>query len=236
LKRNCDPDLIIYIVGAKADLTHQRQVTQDLARVSLHNWFPPPPKPVPPAPPPQSASTFGYIRPRFTSITSLRSLSSVTTAVAAAPAPEPRHRQPHHGHSQSASFARSPPPPESPAAIAAAAHAERPSVLKEPASPGAPLKRTASTVPPGGRPRTGSVPMARAHSAGAASIMSPSRFGGGWAALAGGGDESGSNSLDEGDDTAEEDEGEWGLSKGMELFEASAKDGHGEPPLLSCLS
>ncbi|KAG6378429.1 P-loop containing nucleoside triphosphate hydrolase protein [Boletus reticuloceps] len=52
LKKNCPPELIIYIVGSKADLHHQRQVTSDLARLSLHNWFPPPRPPSPPPPPP----------------------------------------------------------------------------------------------------------------------------------------------------------------------------------------
>src|SRR6266498_4613702 len=41
LKKNCPPELIIYIVGSKADLHRYRQVTPDLARLSLHNWFPP---------------------------------------------------------------------------------------------------------------------------------------------------------------------------------------------------
>ncbi|KAJ6567197.1 P-loop containing nucleoside triphosphate hydrolase protein [Mycena vulgaris] len=71
LKKNCQPDLIIYIVGSKADLSPHRQVTSDLARLSLHNWFPPPRPPTPP-PPPQP-STLSYIRPRFTSFPGLRS-------------------------------------------------------------------------------------------------------------------------------------------------------------------
>ncbi|KAG8805441.1 hypothetical protein FRC17_005508, partial [Serendipita sp. 399] len=29
LKKNCDPDLLIYIVGSKADLVSHRQVTPD---------------------------------------------------------------------------------------------------------------------------------------------------------------------------------------------------------------
>ena len=45
LKKNCPPDLIIFIVGSKADLVHHRQVSSDLARLSLHNWFPPPKPP-----------------------------------------------------------------------------------------------------------------------------------------------------------------------------------------------
>ncbi|ETW84456.1 hypothetical protein HETIRDRAFT_313540 [Heterobasidion irregulare TC 32-1] len=69
LKKNCSTDLIIYIVGSKADLQHYKQVSSDLARLSLHRWFPPPRPPTPP-PPPQP-STFSYIRPRFTSFTSI---------------------------------------------------------------------------------------------------------------------------------------------------------------------
>ncbi|KAJ3758229.1 P-loop containing nucleoside triphosphate hydrolase protein [Lentinula raphanica] len=71
LKKNCPPELIIYIVGSKADLHGYRQVTPDFARLSLHNWFPPP-RPATPPPPPQP-STLSYIRPRFTSFPGLRS-------------------------------------------------------------------------------------------------------------------------------------------------------------------
>ncbi|KAF9481983.1 hypothetical protein BDN70DRAFT_485050 [Pholiota conissans] len=71
LKKNCPPELIIYIVGSKADLYKHRQVTPDLARLSLHNWFPPPKPPAPPPPP--APSSLSYIRPRFTSFPGLRS-------------------------------------------------------------------------------------------------------------------------------------------------------------------
>lgn len=74
LKKNATNDLIIYIVGSKADLIHHRQVTEDRARLSLHTWFPPPRAPTPPPPEPESLSTFSYIRPRFTSLTSSRSV------------------------------------------------------------------------------------------------------------------------------------------------------------------
>ncbi|QRV91015.1 Ras-like GTP-binding protein RYL2 [Ceratobasidium sp. AG-Ba] len=83
LKRNCDPDLLIYIVGAKADLAAhgQRVVTSERAQLALHTWFPPPP-------PPPSASTAStapgtpktegvydmYIRPRLPSLASTRSV------------------------------------------------------------------------------------------------------------------------------------------------------------------
>ncbi len=72
LKKNCSPELIIYIVGSKADLHRHRQVTEDFARLSLHNWFPPP-RPPPPPPPPPQPSTLSYIRPRFTSFPGIRS-------------------------------------------------------------------------------------------------------------------------------------------------------------------
>ncbi|KAH0839636.1 P-loop containing nucleoside triphosphate hydrolase protein [Lanmaoa asiatica] len=85
LKKNCPPELIIYIVGSKADLHHQRQVTPDLARLSLHNWFPPPRPPSPPPPPPPPPSTLSYIRPRFTSFTSIRSAPSNSTPVKSSP-------------------------------------------------------------------------------------------------------------------------------------------------------
>lgn len=85
LKKNCPPELIIYIVGSKADLHHQRQVTQDLARLSLHNWFPPPRPPSPPPPPPPPPSTLSYIRPRFTSFTSIRSAPLLSVPLKSSP-------------------------------------------------------------------------------------------------------------------------------------------------------
>src|SRR6266404_5653663 len=83
LKKNCPADLITYIVGSKADLSHLRQVSSDLARLSLHQWFPPP-RPPPPPPPPPQPSAFSYIRPRFTSFTSIRSAPLTVS-------PQPKH-------------------------------------------------------------------------------------------------------------------------------------------------
>ena len=85
MKKNCPPELIIYIVGSKADLHLQRQVTSDLARLSLHNWFPPPRPPSPPPPPPPPPSTLSYIRPRFTSFTSIRSTPLISTSAKSSP-------------------------------------------------------------------------------------------------------------------------------------------------------
>ncbi|CAE6434794.1 unnamed protein product [Rhizoctonia solani] len=83
LKRNCDPDLLIYIVGAKADLAAhgQRIVTSDHARLKLHTWFPPPPPPISysttttaPGTPKTEGVYDSFIRPRLTSLASSRSL------------------------------------------------------------------------------------------------------------------------------------------------------------------
>jgi hypothetical protein len=42
LKMNCLPGLVICVVGTKADLSDQRQVTFEFARSSLREWFSPP--------------------------------------------------------------------------------------------------------------------------------------------------------------------------------------------------
>ncbi|KAF9076531.1 P-loop containing nucleoside triphosphate hydrolase protein [Rhodocollybia butyracea] len=163
LKKNCPPELIIYIVGSKADLHRHRQVTPDFARLSLHNWFPPP-RPETPPPPPQP-STLSYIRPRFTSFPGLRS---------------------------------------------------------PPASSG--LNRSKSAAPT----RSRNIPpssLARSNTTGV-----QSRFGSHFVTQNGGYNElhdSCSNSIEEEEEDAQQDEQEWGLTKGMELFEVSAKDDFG---------
>lgn len=192
LKKNCSPDLIIYIVGSKADLQHHRQVTSDLARLSLHNWFPPPRPPSPPRPPqPPPASTFSYIRPRFTSFTSVRSvplLSSVKPPLT--PSTETEDSQ----ESRSSGVARSTTTP----------HFTRP------------------------RAKSGGLLLPQASSTAVPVRNTPSRFS---AQFGGNGygvtyEDTSSNSHfdDEDDDT---DSQEWGLEKGMELFEVSAKDDMG---------
>lgn len=188
LKKNCSPDLIIYIVGAKADLVHHRQVTSDLARLSLHTWFPPPRPPTPPAPPPPPTSTFSYIRPRFTSFTSIRSVPALTP-------PKPF-----------------PPPLE-------------PDVVNDVRSSGMKRSNTQAYTRP--RAKSGDLLLPRSNSVSPTSRPAPPRAGyrpGGWNEI---GDGS-SNSLPE-DEEAEigDDDSEWGLHKGMELFEVSAKDDFG---------
>jgi len=187
LKKNCPPELIIYIVGSKADLHRHRQVTSDFARLSLHNWFPPPKPPLPPpAPPP---STLSYIRPRFTSFPGIRS------------------------------------PPVSPASIQSSP--DTPAYLDLPTNRSSVAGRK---TPTSSRPRTPASGGLSRSNTGASGSRSPqpSRFGSHFGGQAGGWNELGdnsSNSINEDDeDAVEEEEREWGLSKGMELFEVSAKD------------
>jgi len=184
LKKNCPPELIIYIVGSKADLHRHRQVTPDFARLSLHNWFPPP-RPETPPPPPQP-STLSYIRPRFTSFPGLRSPP-------ASPSPS------------------SPPPMDT-----------LPYLDLPPRGSG--LNRSKSAAPT----RSRNIPpssLARSNTTGV-----QSRFGSHFVTQNGGYNElhdSCSNSIEEEEEDAQQDEQEWGLTKGMELFEVSAKDDFG---------
>ncbi|PCH41246.1 ras-domain-containing protein [Wolfiporia cocos MD-104 SS10] len=209
LKKNCSPDLIIYIVGSKADLHRHRQVTSDLARLSLHTWFPPPRPPSPPPPPPPS--TFSYIRPRFTSFPSMRS----------APANSPTAKTP-----------LSPSPEAEP--------------LSDPRATA--MKRAHTTALTRPRAKSGSLLLpttngnAYAHANGNwdSAIRSPpsrleSQFGyraAGWNEVA---DGSSSGLDEEEDDTDAADDQEWGLRKGMELFEVSAKDDLGIEHLFGSL-
>ncbi|KAI9063156.1 ras-domain-containing protein [Trametes sanguinea] len=195
LKKNCSPDLIIYIVGAKADLQHARQVTSDLARLSLHNWFPPPRPPTPPPAPAPAPSTFSYIRPRFTSFTSIRSVPALTSPKALTPPPEPDLND-----ARSSAMKRS--------------------------------NTQAYTRP---RAKSGDLLLPRSNSMATSARPNPSRFGyrpSGWNEI---GDGS-SNSVPEDDEDADVgDDQEWGLRKGMELFEVSAKDDIGIQQLFDSL-
>lgn len=194
LKRNCADDLIIYIVGSKADLHRHRQVTSDLARVQLHNWFPPPRPPTPPPPPPQQSSTFSYIRPRFTSFTSIRSVPL------AFPIKQPL----------------------TPSAETDDSHDSRSSGLTRSST------SAAYTRP---RAKSGGALLQRANTTGILPRSIPTRYAGHPALLGHGyhdGGDSSSNSHNEDDeDLYDVDSPEWGLEKGMELFEVSAKDDTG---------
>lgn len=182
LKKNCAPDLLIYIVGSKADLTQHRQVTSDLARLSLHNWFPPPRPPSPPPPP--APSTLSYIRPRFTSFPGLKS--------------------PPLGSSPSSSSSPGPTSPETPA------------YLDLPNSRSPTLQRSRTNGQ--SRPRTAGS-LSRSNTSSSSRTPQSSRFGfGGYDNL-----DNSSNSIEEEEESPEED-WEWGVTKGMELFEVSAKD------------
>ncbi|KAK1226046.1 hypothetical protein PQX77_011005 [Marasmius sp. AFHP31] len=188
LKKNCPPDLIIYIVGSKADLHHHRQVTPDFARLSLHNWFPPPRPPTPPPPPPQP-STLSYIRPRFTSFPSMRSPPQLPPATTS-PETIPYLDLP----------------------------SDRPSALKR-----------SNTAAPARPRRTPATSLTRSNTTATSVRPQLSRFGSHFGIQTGGYNEildNSSNSIEEEEEDADEEQ-EWGLSKGMELFEVSAKDDQG---------
>ncbi|KAF7354994.1 Ras-like GTP-binding protein RYL2 [Mycena sanguinolenta] len=205
LKKNCQPELLIYIVGSKADLACHRQVTSDLARLSLHNWFPPPRPPTPPPPPPQS--TLSYIRPRFTSFPGL----------ARAPPPLP-------------------PPPETPAYLDLQADGapSRIALARSNTSAVARGNTNASAiVRASALARSNSSNHAHAHQHHNHSRspppvprqqQQPSRFASHFSAVTGGLNEDEEDAVDDDDAEEEGDEPQWGLSRGMELFEVSAKD------------
>ena len=81
LRKNCDPDLLIYIVGSKADLASSRQISPDRVRATLRKWFPPAPA-VPGIPRATTTPNLtglnlnAYLRPRFTSLTSAYTVNS----------------------------------------------------------------------------------------------------------------------------------------------------------------
>lgn len=184
LKKNCPPELLIYIVGAKADLEDQRQVTSDLARLSLHNWFPPPRVPTPPPPPPPSSTLGSYIRPRFTSFPGLKSPTFVTSSSPVSTSPE------------------------------------TPAYLDLPTSRSLGLQRSKTSYGQP-RPRTAGS-LSRSNTSSTSRTPQSSRFGfGGYDNYL----DNSSNSIEEEDESGDEEE--WGLSKGMELFEVSAKNGLG---------
>lgn len=91
LRKNCDPDLLIYIVGSKADLTSARQITPDRVRATLAKWFPSAPSPMSHLPMRPANNTNvnalnlnAYLRPRFTSLTSAYTVNSGSSAGSAA--------------------------------------------------------------------------------------------------------------------------------------------------------
>ncbi|KII95915.1 hypothetical protein PLICRDRAFT_96330 [Plicaturopsis crispa FD-325 SS-3] len=199
LKKNCPPDLIIYIVGSKADLHMHRQVTSDLARLSIHQWFPPPRMPTPP-PPPQP-STLSYIRPRFTSFTSIRSVPAGSA--------QPTRSSPD----------------------------ELPAAIDTPAVRAAALKRTKTTAVPRHRAAAGPG-LNRSTTTTAVNRPHTSRFGSHFGHTGGYNEviETSSSSWNEDEEDIVEDDGEeWGLNKGMELFEVSAKDDLGIQNLFGAL-
>lgn len=196
LKRNCSQELIIFIVGSKADLHRHRQVTSDRVRLSIHKWFPPPRPPSPPPPPTPQPSTLSYIRPRFTSFTSTR------TAPVNALSPKALDDNTLSRPSEIRRANTTSPHPR----IDASANA---------------LRRANSTnaalSPQRGRPHD--------------RLIQASRFGSHFGLQTGGYVDTldgSSNSLPEEDEEDDDsDDTEWGLERGMSLFEVSSKDDQG---------
>ncbi|CAE6419495.1 unnamed protein product [Rhizoctonia solani] len=228
LKRNCDPDLLIYIVGAKADLAAQGQriVTSDRARLALHTWFPPPPPPpsystttTAPGTPKTEGVYDSYIRPRLTSITSSRSVPfgfgsvSLTTlaGVASGRLPSPM-AEISSGVSASSASSSGAPPRRRPGHAYSRSFAGR---LEDEGYGG---EESSWSSEERGRARR------RAKSGGRELEASAAEFA-----------RSGATSWRRGrstddvvveDDETEEEES-WGLGKGMQLREVSAKDDRG---------
>ncbi|KAG8758225.1 hypothetical protein FRC14_000472 [Serendipita sp. 396] len=209
LKKNCDPDLLIYIVGSKADLVSQRQVTPDHVRSCLHKWFPPPRRPDPETRPPTSPSIGqginAYLRPRFTSLTSAYTVNSGSSA----------------GSGVKVNLAR----------------ANTTAGLQSPRKDGGrfnsfqsfdALPTSVSSQPPR------AIVARKAHHrerswgpSGSVGVLSFPTFG-----------NNGSRDLIAdavSDEEEEEDEPEWGLGKYMQLFEVSAKDASGIQTLFNAI-
>ncbi|KAG9125970.1 hypothetical protein FRC07_005378 [Ceratobasidium sp. 392] len=227
LKRNCDPDLLIFIVGAKADLAAhgQRAVTSDRARLALHTWFPPPPtvssSTVTTAPStPKNESVYdAYIRPRLTSLASSRSVpfgfgSATMGAFGAASAG--RVVSPGGGEVSSGASASS----SSSGGRRRPGHGHSYSFAGRLEDEGYGGEELYNSGEERGRVRR------RARSSGRELEVAAAEFvrsgANTWASRRG---QSAEEVVIEDED---EEEGSWGLGKGMELREVSAKDDKGE--------
>ncbi|CUA77639.1 Ras-like GTP-binding protein RYL2 [Yarrowia lipolytica CLIB122] [Rhizoctonia solani] len=236
LKRNCDPGLLIFIVGAKADLAAQGQrvVTSDRARLALHTWFPPPPPPpsystttTAPGTPKTEGVYDSYIRPRLASITSSRSVPfgfgsvslSTLAGVASGRLPSPM-AEISSGVSASSASSSGAPPRRRPGHAYSRSFAGR---LEDEGYGG---EESSWSSEERGRARR------RAKSGGRELEASAAEFA-----------RSGATSWRRGrstddvvveDDETEEEES-WGLAKGMQLREVSAKDDRGVQNLFDAI-
>lgn len=87
------------------------------------------------------------------------------------------------------------------------------------------------------RAKSGGLLLPRSNSSAATSRTNQSRFGSHFGVAAWNDQcDSSSNSFQEEEEEEEEDAQEWGLEKGMELFEVSAKDDVGKSALRLCVS
>ncbi|KAG9094360.1 hypothetical protein FRC06_010885 [Ceratobasidium sp. 370] len=238
LKRNCDPDLLIFIVGAKADLAAhgQRVVTSDRARLALHTWFPPTPSPTnstastvttAPSTPKNESVYDAYIRPRLTSLASSRSVpfgfGSATMGVFGA-ASAGRVVSPGGGEVSSGASASS----SSSGGKRRPGHGHSYSYsfagrLEDEGYGGEEFSNSSEER---GRVRRRARSGGRELEVAAAEFA---RYGVGWASRRG---RSAEDVVVEDDDEEEES---WGLGKGMELREVSAKDDRGVQNLFKAI-
>lgn len=210
LKKNRTGDLLVFIVGAKADLHKHREVSSDHVRLSLHTWFPPP---KPPSPPP-SPNPSSFIRPRFTSLTSLTSSHSV-------PFLSPRTRT--QSHSQS--------PPSTPALGQVTVHRSDSCSAVAPSRgvrPNLVRRNTAASVPSTALPLVQDEKDEHKHEFRFPKRPPALRLNSHLGHQNGMEQQLMSSTSEIVEEDDEVDDFEWGVERGMQLFEVSAKDDQGQ--------
>ena len=172
-------------------------MTSDRVRLSIHKWFPPPRPPSPPPPPTPQPSTFSYIRPRFTSLTSSRISPANPLSPKAAD---------DNSLTRASEIRRSNTTSTQPRIDTSA------SVLRRANSTNVALS------PQRGRPHE--------------KLIQASRFGSHFGHHANSYvdtfDGSSNSLMEEDEEDDDSDDTEWGLERGMSLFEVSAKDDQGQ--------
>ncbi|KAL0952115.1 hypothetical protein HGRIS_008745 [Hohenbuehelia grisea] len=93
LQRNA-PDLLVYVVGTKADILAHSTVTTELARTLVHKWFPPAqqPRAPPPSPVTKSRTLSSCLSLPFRSFTSIASMTGSTERQSMPSSVSPRSR------------------------------------------------------------------------------------------------------------------------------------------------
>lgn len=204
-----EPPLLIYIVGTKADLGQKkRAISHEQARRSLHTWFPPPPRraPSPPPPPPSKLSTTTTASGLSYIRPRFTSLTSSLSVPAAAPPRMSALTPSSHPPTAKVGLSRAQSARVVP--VGTKLNPDGGSAWNAP-RPGVRERRWSDAMMWDEAMREREEEENAAYPAGATT----------------------DNTSDAGDD----DEDEWPLEKGMELFEVSAKDGQGVDELFDHL-